>query len=175
VPTASTTAALAAGDALAVALIKQRQFNHQDFRRFHPGGTLGERLTVRVAEVMLTGDRIPLVAPDHPLGEAIREMDRKDLGATLVVEGEERLLLGILTDGDLRRLIQRRIPLEELLAGQAMTPNPKTVSPEALASEALELMEAYLITALPIVDHRQRVLGILHLHDLLGRGEFKFR
>ena len=90
VPTASTTAALAAGDALAVALIKRRQFNHQDFRRFHPGGTLGERLTVRVAEVMLTGDRIPLVSPDQPLEEAIREMDRKDLGATLVVEGEEQ-------------------------------------------------------------------------------------
>ena len=175
VPTASTTAALAAGDALAVALIKRRQFNHQDFRRFHPGGTLGERLTVRVAEVMLTGDRIPLVSPDHTLGEAIREMDRKDLGATLVVEGEEQILRGILTDGDLRRLIQRRVPLEETLTGQAMTTNPKTVSPEALASEALELMEAYLITALPIVDHRQRVLGILHLHDLLGRGEFKFR
>ena len=175
VPTASTTAALAAGDALAVALIKRRQFNHQDFRRFHPGGTLGERLTVRVAEVMLTGDRIPLVSPDQPLEEAIREMDLKDLGATLVVEGEEHLLRGILTDGDLRRLIQRRIPLLETLTGQAMTPNPKTVSPEALASEALELMEAYLITALPIVDHRQRVLGILHLHDLLGRGEFKFR
>jgi arabinose-5-phosphate isomerase len=175
VPTASTTAALAAGDALAVALIKRREFNHQDFRRFHPGGTLGERLTVRVAEVMLTGDRIPLVSPDQPLEEAIREMDLKDLGATLVVEGEEHLLRGILTDGDLRRLIQRRVPLLETLTGQAMTSNPKTVSPEALASEALELMEAYLITALPIVDHGQRVLGILHLHDLLGRGEFKFR
>jgi arabinose-5-phosphate isomerase len=91
------------------------------------------------------------------------------------VEGEEHLLRGILTDGDLRRLIQRRVPLLETLTGQAMTSNPKTVSPEALASEALELMEAYLITALPIVDPRQRVLGILHLHDLLGRGEFKFR
>jgi arabinose-5-phosphate isomerase len=175
VPTASTTAALAAGDALAVALIKRRQFNHQDFRRFHPGGTLGERLTVRVAEVMLTGERIPLVSPDQPLEEAIREMDRKDLGATLVVEGAEPILRGILTDGDLRRLIQRRVPLLETLTSQAMTANPKTVSPEALASEALELMETYLITALPIVDQRQRVLGILHLHDLLGRGEFKFR
>ncbi len=175
VPTASTTAALAAGDALAVALIKQRQFNHQDFRRFHPGGTLGERLTVRVAEVMLTGDRIPLVSPDQPLEESIREMDRKDLGVALVVETEEKILRGILTDGDLRRLIQRRVSLLETLTGQAMTADPKTLSPEALASEALELMETYLITALPIVDHRRRVLGILHLHDLLGRGEFKFR
>jgi len=175
VPTASTTAALAAGDALAVALIKRRQFNHRDFRRFHPGGSLGERLAVRVAEVMLTGDRIPLVSPDQLLEEAIREMDRKDLGVALVVETEEHILRGILTDGDLRRLIQRRVPLLETPTGQAMTANPKILSPEALVSEALELMEAYLITALPIVDPRQRVLGILHLHDLLGRGEFKFR
>lgn len=175
VPTASTTAALAAGDALAVALIKRRQFNHRDFRRFHPGGSLGERLSVRVAEVMLTGDRLPLVSPDQPLEEAIREMDRKDLGVALVVETEEKILRGILTDGDLRRLIQRRVPFLETPTGQAMTANPKILSPEALASEALELMEAYLITALPIVDPRQRVLGILHLHDLLGRGEFKFR
>ena len=143
VPTASTTAALAAGDALAVALIKRRQFNHRDFRRFHPGGSLGERLNVRVAEVMLTGDRVPLVAPDQPLGEAIREMDLKDLGVALVVETEERILRGILTDGDLRRLIQRRLPFLETLTAQAMTPNPKILSPEALASEALDLMEAY--------------------------------
>jgi arabinose-5-phosphate isomerase len=175
VPTASTTAALAAGDALAVALIKRRQFNHRDFRRFHPGGSLGERLAVRVAEVMLTGDRVPLVAPDQPLEEAIQEMERKDLGVALVVETEEHILRGILTDGDLRRLIQRRVPLLEIPTGLAMTANPKILSPEALVSEALELMEAYLITALPIVDPQQRVLGILHLHDLLGRGEFKFR
>jgi arabinose-5-phosphate isomerase len=175
VPTASTTAALAAGDALAVALIKRRQFNHRDFRRFHPGGTLGERLAVQVSEVMLTGDRIPSVTPEQPLGEAIREMDRKDLGTTLVVESGTGVLLGILTDGDLRRLLRHRLSLEGLPVRQAMTPNPKVLSPQALAVEALNLMEAHLITILPIVDEDGRILGILHLHDLLGRGEFKFR
>jgi arabinose-5-phosphate isomerase len=175
VPTASTTAALAAGDALAVALIKRRQFNHQDFRRLHPGGTLGERLAVQVSEVMLTGDRVPLVFPDQPLPEAILEMERKDLGTTLVIEEDERRLVGILTDGDLRRLIQRRIPLEDTVVEQVMTPQPKAISPQTLAAEALNIMEAHLITVLPIVDDRGRILGILHLHDLLGRGEFKFR
>jgi arabinose-5-phosphate isomerase len=175
VPTASTTAALAAGDALAVALIKRRQFNHRDFRRFHPGGTLGERLAVQVSEVMLIGERVPLVHPDQPLEEAILEMERKDLGTTLVVEAGTRSLLGILTDGDLRRLLQRGLSLEGLRTRQAMTPGPKVLSPRALASEALNLMEAHLITVLPIVDDDGCVLGILHLHDLLGRGEFKFR
>lgn len=175
VPTASTTAALAMGDALAVALIKRRQFNHQDFKRFHPGGTLGERLSVKVSEVMLKGDQIPMVFPEQALIEAIQEMDAKDLGATLVVEQANLKLLGILTDGDLRRLIKRRESFEQALIGQVMTPNPKSISPEIQASEALEMMEQYLITVLPIVDPDRRVVGILHLHDLLGKGEFKFR
>lgn len=175
VPTTSTTAALAMGDALAVALIKRRQFNHQDFKRFHPGGSLGERLSVKVSEVMLTGDQVPLVFPRQTLFEAIREMDVKDLGATLVVEGNEHFLAGIITDGDLRRIIQRKASLMETLAGQVMTPDPKSISSEIQASEALEMMEQYLITVLPIVDADRRVVGILHLHDLLGKGEFKFR
>ena len=174
VPTTSTTAALAMGDALAVALIKRRQFNHQDFRRFHPGGSLGERLSVKVSEVMLTGEQVPMVFPHQTLFEAIHEMDAKDLGATLVVEENSLKLLGILTDGDLRRLIKRKISLDEILAGQVMTPNPKSISSEIRASEALEMMEQYLITILPIVDPLQGVLGVLHLHDLLGKGEFKF-
>lgn len=173
-PTTSTTAALAMGDALAVALIKRRQFNHHDFQRFHPGGSLGERLSVKVTEVMLTGDQIPLVFPEQTLFEAIQEMDVKDLGATLVV-GPDHSLLGIITDGDLRRIIKRKAPLEETRVGQVMTPNPKHIHSLVQASEALELMETYLITILPIVDPQGRVLGILHLHDLLGKGEFKFR
>jgi arabinose-5-phosphate isomerase len=174
-PTTSTTAALAMGDALAVALIKRRQFNHQDFKRFHPGGALGERLAVKVSEVMLRGDLIPLVFPEQTLPETIAEMDAKDLGAALVVEGREHFLSGIITDGDLRRLIKRKIPLEGLSAKEMMTPYPKSISPEIKASEALEMMEQYLITILPIVDPRGCVLGILHLHDLLGRVEYKFR
>lgn len=173
-PTASTTAALAMGDALAVALINRRQFNHQDFKRFHPGGSLGERLSVKVSEVMLTGDQIPMISPDQTLFEAIQEMDAKDLGTTLVVEEKKLQLVGILTDGDLRRLIKGKISLERTLAGQVMTPDPKAISPDLRASEAMEMMEQYLITILPIVDSQKRVLGILHLHDLLGKGEFKF-
>ncbi|MFH0788004.1 MAG: KpsF/GutQ family sugar-phosphate isomerase [Pseudomonadota bacterium] len=173
-PTTSTTAALAMGDALAVALIKRRQFNHQDFKRFHPGGSLGERLAVKVSEVMLKGSQIPMVSPSQTLLEALQEMDVKDLGATLVVEGKDHVLSGIITDGDLRRIIKRKTPFEETLAGQVMTPDPKWLSPEAQASEALEVMEQYLITILPIIDPERRVLGIVHLHDLLGKGEFKF-
>jgi arabinose-5-phosphate isomerase len=173
-PTTSTTAALAMGDALAVALIKRRQFNHRDFQRFHPGGTLGEQLSVKVSEVMLRGDQIPMVSPAQTLLAALQEMDVKDLGATLVVEGKEHFLLGIITDGDLRRIIKRKAPFEETRVNQVMTPNPKWLSPEAQASEALEVMEQYLITILPIIDSERRVLGIVHLHDLLGKGKFKF-
>ncbi|HMK65454.1 MAG TPA: KpsF/GutQ family sugar-phosphate isomerase, partial [Thermodesulfobacteriota bacterium] len=114
VPTTSTTAALAMGDALAVALIKRRQFNHKDFRRFHPGGSLGERLTVKVSEVMLTGDQVPMVSPGQGVIEAIREMDDKDLGVTLVAEGSDARLAGIITDGDLRRMIKRNLPFDGL-------------------------------------------------------------
>jgi arabinose-5-phosphate isomerase len=172
-PTTSTTAALAMGDALAVALMKRRQFNQQDFRRFHPGGSLGEHLSVKVSEVMLTGPQVPKVLPTQSLFEAIQEMDAKDLGAALVVEENHQKLLGIITDGDLRRLIKRKTPLENTLTGQVMTPDPKSISPEVLASEALELMEQYLITVLPIVDNEKQVLGIVHLHDLLGKVEYK--
>jgi arabinose-5-phosphate isomerase len=174
-PTTSTTAALAMGDALAVALIKRRQFNHQDFKRFHPGGSLGERLSARVSEVMLTGKKIPKIFPSQSLSEAIQEMDAKDLGAALVVEENQLKLVGILTDGDLRRLLKRNTPFEKILTGQVMTPDPKSVSPEVLASEALQLMEQYLITILPIVDNEKRVLGIVHLHDLLGKVEYKVK
>ena len=174
-PTTSTTAALAMGDALAVALIKRRRFNHQDFKRFHPGGTLGERLSAKVSEVMLTGTKIPKVFPHQSLDEAVQEIDAKDLGAALVVEEIHQTLLGILTDGDLRRLFKRKTPFENTLVGQVMTPDPKSISPEVLASEALELMEQYLITVLPIVDNEKRVLGIVHLHDLLGKVEYKVK
>jgi arabinose-5-phosphate isomerase len=175
VPTTSTTAALAMGDALAVALIKRRQFNHKDFRRFHPGGSLGERLAVKVSEVMLTGPQVPRVSSRQTVLDAVQEMDTKDLGVTLVTDGEEHFLLGIITDGDLRRLIKRQAPLKDMKAGEVMTAHPIAITPEALASEALELMERHLITVLPIVDRQKKVLGILHLHDLLGKGEFKFR
>jgi arabinose-5-phosphate isomerase len=172
-PTASTTAALAMGDALAVALLSRRNFNSADFRALHPAGALGEQLKVRVAEVMLTGASMPRVSPDTPLPLAIKEMSRKGLGATLVVSGEDELL-GIITDGDLRRALERHQTTAGLTAADAMTHRPKHIREEALAAEALDLMEKSLITVLPIVSAEGRLTGILHLHDLLGKGRFSF-
>jgi arabinose-5-phosphate isomerase len=172
-PTASTTAMLAMGDALAVALLTKRGFQASDFRRFHPGGPLGARLAVAIADVMLTGDRVPLVPTDQGLPEAIAVMDEKRLGAALVVD-RRQTLKGIITDGDLRRALKKWGSLLEKKVREVMTPQPRTVGPGALASQALELMEHHAITVLPVVDEAQKVLGIVHLHDLLGRGEFKF-
>ena len=172
-PTASTTAALAMGDALAVALLEKRNFNHQDFKRFHPGGSLGDCLTLRVGEVMFTGTLIPLVSPEDTFEKALQVMDEKDLGALLIVD-DGNVLLGIFTDGDLRRLLLKKNSLKGLKISEVMVPKPKAITPDRLASEALELMEAHLITVLPIVDGKRKVQGILHLHDLLGRGNFRF-
>jgi len=172
-PTASTTATLALGDALAVALLTRRNFNHADFRALHPAGSLGERLKVRVEEVMLAGPEVPRSGPTTPLTEAIAEMSRKRLGATLVVSGEDELL-GIVTDGDLRRFVQRHGSVQGKTAAEAMTANPKTISTGMLASEALDLMERMLITVLPILTPEGKLAGIVHLHDLLGKGKFSF-
>ncbi|MBX6422983.1 SIS domain-containing protein [Thermosulfurimonas sp. F29] len=172
-PTASTTAALAVGDALAVALAEARGFGPEDFRRNHPGGSLGERLKVRVAEIMLTGDRIPLTRMGTLMTEALPEMDRKRLGCILILDERDRLK-GIITDGDLRRTLVRRGSLEGVRVEEIMTPDPKRIDKDRLASEALDLMEKHLITVLPVVDSDERLVGILHLHDILGKGSFKF-
>jgi arabinose-5-phosphate isomerase len=172
-PTASTTAMLAMGDALAVALLTRRGFQASDFQRFHPGGSLGVRLSLAIREVMLTGDKIPRSRPEEPLSQAVREMGAKNLGATLVVDEKDRLM-GIITDGDLRRALAKFGRLMERPAREVMTPDPLVVSPATLASQALELMEQKAIMVLPVVDEEGKVLGIVHLHDLLGRGEFKF-
>jgi arabinose-5-phosphate isomerase len=173
-PTASTTAMLAMGDGLAVALLTKRGFQAADFHRFHPGGSLGERLTLAISEVMLTGDQVPLTTLSHPLSQAIAEMDAKKLGVTLVVDSRGRLK-GIITDGDLRRALKKWGNIAAKLVKEVMTPKPRSIGPGALASQALELMEHRAITVLPVVDDAAKVLGIVHLHDLLGRGEFKFR
>lgn len=172
-PTASTTAALAVGDALAVALAEARGFGPEDFRRNHPAGSLGERLKVRVAEIMLTGDRLPLTCEGTLLQEALPEMDRKRLGCILVLDIRGRLR-GIITDGDLRRALVRHGKIEGLTVDEVMTPEPKKIESHRLASEALDLMERHLITVLPVVDTEDRLVGILHLHDILGKGSFKF-
>jgi arabinose-5-phosphate isomerase len=172
-PTASTTAALAMGDALAVALLTQRGFQASDFRRFHPGGNLGVRLSLAISEVMLTGDKVPRVSRDLKLTEALLEIDQKGFGATLVVD-EAGVLQGIFTDGDLRRCLKKYHQIQDKIVAEVMTTSPYAIGPESLASQALEFMEQKAVTVLPVVDGQQRVLGIIHLHDLLGRGEFRF-
>ncbi len=171
-PTASTTAALAMGDALAVALINCRRFNQEDFKRFHPGGSLGERLAVKISEVMLTGRNIPMVPLSSSAKQAIREINDKKIGATLVV-GKDQKLAGIITDGDLRRALLREKNIHEMNVEDIMSPSPRTIDGNQTAAEALGLMEFNGITHLVIVDIHNRVKGIAHLHDLLGREEFR--
>ncbi len=173
-PTASTTATLAVGDALSVVLLKLREFSEKDFRRNHPSGSLGERLKVSVGQVMLTGPDIPVVKSGTSMDEAMRELDAKRLGAVLVLDGEERVA-GIVTDGDLRRAVLRfKGELGGLRVEDVMTHDPKRVTPDTMAADALSLMERHLITVLPVVQGNARLVGIVHLHDLLGKGEFKF-
>nr|HDM99570.1 KpsF/GutQ family sugar-phosphate isomerase [Deltaproteobacteria bacterium] len=172
-PTASTTATLAAGDALAVVLLKMRRFSEDDFRKNHPAGTLGDRLRVHVREVMITGADIPLVRPGTAMPEILKEMDLKGLGSVLVLDGEESVI-GIVTDGDLRRALINMEDLSEKVVEQVMTKNPKGISPDALAAEALARMEKHLITVLPVIETNGQLVGAVHLHDLLGKGKFRF-
>lgn len=171
-PTASTTATLAMGDALAVVLLQKKRFQASDFRKNHPGGSLGERLKVRVSEVMLTGSAVPQVKGDALAADAIAILNDKNLGAVLIV-GDNTLVLGIITDGDVRRFVVEGRNLTSLRAVEIMTENPVTIDSSMLAADALSIMQQHEITVLPIVDEGSLV-GILHLHDLLGKGEFRF-
>ena len=171
-PTTSTTAALAMGDALAVVLINFRRFNQKDYKRFHPGGSLGERLATRVKEVMFTGDHMPVVPLGSLVGDAIIEMDSKGMGATVVIS-EDQKVAGILTDGDLRRALIRKKEIHLLKVEEIMTASPKILTEDLTAAEALGLMELYGITHLIISDREKRLIGVVHLHDLLGREEFR--
>lgn len=172
-PTTSTTAALALGDALAVSLLKLNQFEAEDFRRNHPGGSLGERLKVAVGEVMLAGEKIPLVQDTITLVQAVAELNHKNLGAVLIVNNDQ-LLQGIITDGDVRRLILSNQRIEEMDLANVMTTDPITINSELLAADALSIMQRHEITVLPVTDDMNRLQGILHLHELLGKGEFRF-
>lgn len=172
-PTSSTTATLALGDALAVSLLKRKQFRAEDFRRNHPGGSLGERLKIAVNEVMLSGSEIPLVNDSVSVTEAITELNEKNLGAVLIVNGDN-CLQGILTDGDVRRIILRDRKIEELELSKVMTINPLTIDGALLAADALSIMQRHEVTVLPVVNKLNRLEGILHLHELLGKGEFRF-
>jgi len=163
-PTASTTAALALGDALAMVLSTVKGFRPDDFAYRHPGGSLGKKL-MRVAQLMHGGGEVPQVTEDTPLRDVIYEMSRKGLGMTCVLQPEGRLA-GIITDGDLRRLMMREQDVTRLTARAVMTTAPVTIGPELLAAEALKVMEARRITSVPVVDDARRVTGVLHLHDL---------
>ena len=165
-PTASTTALLALGDALAMALLEARGFTPDDFARLHPGGSLGWRLR-RVRDSMRSGEEVPRVAIETSMREAIAEMSRKGLGITAVTESVDRLA-GVITDGDIRRLLERGDHLLERTAGACMTRKPKTIAADDLASAALKMMEDHHITALFVCDAAGRLEGILHLHDLWG-------
>ena len=168
-PTASTTAALAMGDAIAIALLEARDFGAEDFARSHPGGRLGRRLLLRVKDLMHTGDAMPTVGPDTRTSDALLEMTAKSLGMTSVVDSGGRLL-GVFTDGDLRRALDGGIDLRETPIRQVMTPSGVTVAPETLAAECLNVLEQRKITALVVVDEDHRQIGVLHLHDLLRAG-----
>jgi len=171
-PTTSTTAALAMGDALAVVLINRKQFNTSDFKRFHPGGSLGDRLSIKIKEAMFTKEQIPLVSADQTVRETIFEIDNKKLGASLVVDGR-LILLGIVTDGDIRRALLKWKDIMELKAKEIMSKPPKMIDEEKNVSEAITLMEHNAISVLPVVDKLKRVKGIVHLHELLGGKEFR--
>jgi arabinose-5-phosphate isomerase len=165
-PTASTTTMLALGDALAMALAEKRGFKEEDFANLHPGGKLGKRLA-RVESLMHTGDAVPRVSPQTKMPDVIYEMSRKKLGVTAVVDGEK--LVGVISDGDLRRLLEKRgKDVLDLTAGECMTKNPRTISAEQFAATALAVMEEKKITSLAVIDSKENLRGIIHLHDLWG-------
>jgi arabinose-5-phosphate isomerase len=168
-PTASTTAALAVGDAIAVTLLKARGFTEEDFARSHPAGTLGRRLLLHVSDVMRTGAQVPKVAPDTPLADGLMEVTRKGLGMTGIVDQSDHVL-GVFTDGDLRRALDRAADLRRTRMDEVMTRQAKTVHAGMLAAEAVLLMETHRITALLVVDADDKLVGALNVHDLLRAG-----
>jgi arabinose-5-phosphate isomerase len=164
-PTASTTAALALGDALAVVLLERRGFSSNDYARSHPGGSLGRRLLTHVRDVMRVGAAIPTVTADTPLTEALHEISRKGMGMTAVL-GASGELLGVFTDGDLRRLIDERRELQGIVMADVMHQNPHSIGPDKLAAEAADVMEQHRINQLVVIDHEGALVGALHIHDL---------
>ncbi len=168
-PTASSTAALAMGDALAVSLLETRGFTQEDFAMAHPGGTLGRRLLLKVSDLMHTGEQIPCVTVDTPLSEGLLEMSRKGLGMTAILNGDGQLA-GVFTDGDLRRALDGSVDIHTTLMQNVMTAECKTVGPDHLAAEAVRILEQNKITALLVVDNAQQLVGALNVHDLLRAG-----
>ena len=164
-PTTSTAACLAMGDALAIALFEARGFSEKDFAEFHPGGALGRRL-LRISDIMHRGNDMPAVTADTPLSDALIEMTQKGLGMTAVLDGQGKVI-GIFTDGDLRRTLDAKVDVHTARMGEVMIPEPKTIFADHLAAEALSMMEEHRINALPVVDDNDLLLGVLNMHDLL--------
>ncbi len=171
-PTASTTAALAMGDALAIALLEKRGFTEKDFALFHPGGELGRRLQLRVADIMRKGPQVPRVPLTADIGRIVREINGKRVGATCVVDPKGRLT-GIIVDGDIRRALLKNRDVSRLKARDLQTAHPTVVSPSASLAQALQALEEKTIFQLVAVDRKKRPIGLLHLHDLLGRGRVR--
>ncbi|MCJ7507127.1 MAG: KpsF/GutQ family sugar-phosphate isomerase [candidate division Zixibacteria bacterium] len=169
IPTSSTTAALVMGDALAMALLDRRGFSSHDFALLHPGGNLGKRLLLKVSDIMHTGNKVPIVNQGANMKEVVLEMTSKRFGATTVVNSKKELV-GIFTDGDLRRLIEKSENIFKFKAKEAMNKNPKTIHAEELAAKALNQMEHYKITCLIRIDKKRKPIGIVHMHDLLEAG-----
>lgn len=165
-PTASTTAALALGDALAVALLDAKGFGAQDFARSHPGGSLGRRLLTHVRDIMRSGERLPMVGADATLGEAILEISNKGVGMTAIVDDHQHVL-GIYTDGDLRRTLAKNLDFNATPVRNVMSPHPRCISPESLAAEAVQTMEQHNISQILVVDAENKLVGALNMHDLL--------
>jgi len=168
-PTASTTASLVMGDALAIALLELRGFTAEDFAMFHPGGSLGKRLSLKISEIMIKGKDLPIVNADASIKDIIFEITSKRLGTTCVV-GKDGTLSGIITDGDLRRLLEKTLDIKNITAADMMSKKPKTISKEFLASFAIQQMESFKITSLIVVDENNKPEGLIHLHDLVKLG-----
>lgn len=168
-PTASTTATLAMGDALAVALLQKRGFKSEDFAQFHPGGTLGRRLLIKVRDLMHVGEEVPKVQEQSTASSAISEMSAKKLGMTTVVD-RTGALVGVITDGDLRRFVQQGGDVIKATASTLASRTPRTIGPDDLAARAVEMMERYSITTLVVTEAERRIVGVIHLHDLLKHG-----
>jgi arabinose-5-phosphate isomerase len=168
-PTSSTTATLVMGDALSVALLQKRGFTAEDFALLHPGGSLGKRLSLKIDEIMIKGDGVPIVKENSSIKDIIIEMTSKRLGTTCVVNNDGSLS-GVITDGDLRRLLEKTMDVKNLVATDIMSKNPKVTDKDYLASFALQIMESHKITSLIVADRDKKPIGIIHLHDLINLG-----
>ncbi len=172
-PTSSTTAQLAMGDALAVVLINRRKFKSSDFQKFHPGGQIGRRLSFNARDIMLTGEAVPSVPMGTDMEQALEVMDRKGLGVIFITDNHCSIQ-GIITDGDIRRMVVGKTAIHNQPVEVLMTRNPRTLPPEMPLYEALNLMETHQITVLPVIETDGTLIGALHLHDILGKGAVKF-